>query len=337
VAQTGPGQQPRPDADLQGPRDVQEDSSDSALTVVIAGAANLSIAVAKAIGALISGSAAMLSESAHSVADTVTEVLLYVAIRRGNRPPDARHPLGYGRESFLWALLAALATFVAGAVVSILEGIDKIRHGSAGGDLLVSYLVLVMAFVLEGVSFLRALQQVRRGARRWQMRPGTFLRQTSDTTVKAVTLEDAAALVGLVLAAVGLALTSATGSPVWDGLASVMIGLMLVAVAASLARSNSSLLVGRAALPVLEEALRRELAGVPGVVSIPLFVTTITGPGRLLVAAKVEFSDECTADDIERIADDAERRFIARFPGVEHVFLDPTAHHPQSEGAEPYR
>jgi cation diffusion facilitator family transporter len=300
-------------------------TGESMLTVVIAAAANLAIAVAKAIGALVSGSASMLSESAHSVADTVTEVLLFVALRRGAKPADVRHPLGYGRESYLWALLAALATFVAGAVVSVLEGLDKILHGGHGGHVLVSYVVLAVAFVVESASLLRALSQVRAGARRWRMRPRSYLRHTSDTTIKAVTFEDSAALAGLLLAGAGLALTSATGDVLWDGLASVLIGVILVVVAGTLAASNSSLLVGRAAMPALEEALRGELERLPGIISVPLFVTSITGPGRLLVAAKVEFADGWTADDIERVADDAERRLVARFPGVEHVFLDPTA------------
>ena len=326
VGQPAPGGGSAPPGGVPAPR--EHDSGDSTLTVVVAGAANLGIAVAKGAGALISGSAAMLSEAAHSVADTVTEILLFVALRRGNRPADERHPLGYGRESYLWALLAALATFVAGAVVSVLEGVDKIRNGEESGDLRVSYVVLAVAFVLEGISFVRAVQQVRRGARRWGLRPSTYLRGTSDTTIKAVTFEDAAALVGLVLAAAGLALSQLTGRPQWDGVASVVIGCILVVVAVTLVRSNSTLLVGRSALPVLDDALRRELEGLPGVSSVPLFITTITGPGRLLVAAKVEFGDECTADDIERVADDAERLFVARFPGVEHVFLDPTAGRP---------
>ena len=308
---------------------------DSVLTVIVAGSANLAIAIAKAVGAVISGSAAMLSESAHSVADTVTEVLLFIALRRGNKPADARHPLGYGRESYLWSLLAALATFVAGAVVSILEGLDKIAHGESGGDVRVSYVVLAIAFVIEGSSLLRALSQVRAGARRWHIRPRSYLRQTSDTTIKAVTFEDSAALVGLLMAAGGLALTQATGSSLWDGSASVAIGLVLVVVAGSLAGANSSLLVGRAAMPALDQALRGELERLPGVVSVPLFVTSITGPARLMVAAKVEFADEFGADDIERTADDAERRMVARFPGVEHVFLDPTGgrapHHAAGE------
>lgn len=300
-------------------------SGESVVTVVVAMVANLAIAVAKAVGALLSGSAAMLSEAAHSLADTVTEVLLYVALRRGARPADRRHPFGYGRESYLWALLAAVATFVAGAVVSVMEGVDKIRHGEEAGDPRVSFVVLGVAFVIEGVSLLRALHQVRASAGRWRMRPATYLRYTTDTTVKAVTFEDSAALVGLVVAAAGLGLTEATGSTVWDGVASVVIGLVLVVVAVVLARANSSLLVGRSAIPSLGGALRGELESLPGVESVPVFVTTVLGPGRLFVAAKVEFADGCTADDIERVADEAERRLVARYPGVEQVFLDPTA------------
>ena len=300
---------------------------ESVLTVVVAGAANLAIAVAKAIGAVVSGSAAMLSESAHSVADTVTEVLLFVALRRGERPADARHPLGYGRESYLWALLAAFATFVAGAVVSVTEGVGKIRSGDHEGDVRVSFAVLAAAFVIEGLSLLRALSQVRAGARRWGIRPRAYLRHTSDTTVKAVTFEDSAALVGLLLAAAGLTLSELTGSAVWDGVASLLIGAVLMVVAWVLVRANSSLLVGRSAMPVLDAALRAELESLPGVASVPTFVTTIIGPGRLVVAAKVEFADEFTADAIEAVADDAERRLKALFPGVAQVFLDPTGRH----------
>ena len=332
TASEHPGARPRahpspaPDGDPAG---------DSVVTVVVAMLANLAIAIAKAVGALVSGSAAMLSESAHSVADTVTEVLLYVALRRGRRPADRRHPLGYGRESYLWALLAALATFVAGAVVSVMEGIDKVLHGEQGGDPLVSYVVLAVAFVVEGISLWRAVHQVRSSARRWRMDPATYLRHTTDTAVKAVTFEDSAALVGLAVAAGGLWLTETTGSPVWDGAASIVIGAVLVVVAWSLARANASLLVGRSAIPSLDAALRRELESLPQVEAVPVFVTTVLGPGRLFVAAKVEFADGCTTDDVERAADEAERRLVARYPGVEQVFLDPTARVGADGGAGP--
>ena len=303
----------------------EEAGEESLLTVVVAGLANLAIAIAKAVGGVISGSAAMFGEAAHSFADTVTEILLLVAIRRGNRAADDRHPFGHGRESYLWALLASLATFVAGAGVSILEGIEKITHGGEPGSPTVSFVVLGAAFVIESISLARALQQVRSSARRWRTGPATFLRATTDTTIKAVTAEDTAALIGLVIAAAGLGLTEATGSTVWDGIASILIGILLIGVAVVLARVNSSLLIGRAASPALERALRKDLTDMPGVSSVPFLVTSVLGPGQLLVAAKVEFGDECTADDIERVADEAERLFVQRFPGVRHVFLDPTA------------
>jgi cation diffusion facilitator family transporter len=335
IQDAGPDVEIHPETAAAAPEPAAADaerpgSGESTVTVVVAGVANLLIAIAKGVGAMISGSAAMLSEAAHSVADTVTEVLLFVAVRRGGKPADERHPLGYGRESYLWALLAALATFVAGAVVSVLEGIDKILHGEEHGDVRISFAVLAVAFVIEGVSFLRAVRQVRDGARRWHMRFGSYLRQTSDTTVKAVTFEDAAALVGLVLAALGLGLSELTGNTAWDGTASVLIGAILVVVAWALVSANSSLLVGRSAVPALDKALRAELEGTSGVEDVPLFVTTIIGPGRLIVAAKVDFVDDCSAEDIERIADEVERRMVARFPGVEHVFLDPTPSRPPS-------
>jgi cation diffusion facilitator family transporter len=305
-----------------------ETSSESTVTVLVAAAVNLAIAVAKAVGALVSGSAAMLSEAAHSVADTVTEILLFVAVRRGAKPADARHPLGHGREFYLWALLAALSLFVAGACVSILEGIQKIVRGEHDGDPTVAYVVLAVAFVLESVSLARALAQVRRGAKRWDLHPRAFLQATTDTAVKAVTAEDIAALIGLTLAAGGLWLTEATGSAVWDGLASILIGVLLLAVAVTLVRVNSVLLVGRAADPRLEARMLSELQGLPGVTEVPELVTSVLGPEELLVAARVRFAPECSADDIAGIADEAEQRLLAVHPGVREVFLDPTPRRP---------
>jgi cation diffusion facilitator family transporter len=303
-------------------------ASESTVTVLVAAGVNLAIAIAKAVGALVSGSAAMLSEAAHSVADTVTEILLFVAVRRGSKPADARHPWGHGREFYLWALLAALSLFVAGACVSILEGVQKIAGGEHEGDPTVAYVVLAVAFVLESVSLARALAQVRAGAQRWDLHPRTFLRVTTDTAVKAVTAEDIAALVGLVLAAAGLWLTEATGDALWDGLASILIGVLLLVVAVTLVRVNSVLLIGRAADPRLQERMLQELQSLGGVVDVPELITSVLGPEELLVAARVRFTPECSADDIARIADEAERRFLAVHPGVREVFLDPT---PRSE------
>src|SRR5215212_6732240 len=309
-------------------------------TVIVAGLANLAIAIAKLIGGLISHSSAMLSEAAHSVADTVTEVFLFVALKRGNRAPDAKHPFGYGRETYFWAFLASLATFGLGAGFSIWQGVKTIVEGEEQGDPLVSYIVLAVAFVLEGVSWLKAVRQVRGAARKWDVTAGEYLAGTTDTTVKAVTFEDSAALVGLVLAALGLGLEQITGDPVWDGLSAIVIGILLIVVAAVLARANVSLLIGQSVSPRIQAELKAEIAALDHVVDVSFLLTSVIGPAQLLVAAKVDFDDEVTAADIERTADEAERRLVGRHEGVRYVFLDPTpgdgkaraqAHRPASE------
>src|SRR3954453_936348 len=165
----------------------EDGGGESTGTVIVAGIANLAIAVLKLIGGKISHSSAMLSEAAHSVADTVTEVLLFVALKRGTKPPDAKHPFGYGRETYFWAFLASLATLVAGAGFSIAEGIRTIVSREPGGPPMVSFIVLAVSFVLEAVSWFKALRQVRGAARRWDTTARNYLASTSDTTVKAVT------------------------------------------------------------------------------------------------------------------------------------------------------
>jgi cation diffusion facilitator family transporter len=295
-------------------------------TVVVAGLANLAIAIAKLVGGLISHSSAMLSEAAHSVADTVTEVLLFIALKRGNRPADDRHPFGYGRETYFWAFLAALCTFAIGAGFSIWQGIETIRNGEEQGSPLVSYIVLAVAFVLEGSSLLKAVRQVRGAARERRISSRRYLETTTDTTVKAVTFEDSAALVGLVLAALGLLLEQLTGDPLWDGLSAILIGVLLILVAGALARANVSLLIGQAVPEALERQLRDEITALDQVDAVPFLLTDVVGPGRLLVAAKVDFRDDATVADIERAADEAERRLVARHPAVRYVFLDPTHH-----------
>ncbi|MGY1741283.1 MULTISPECIES: cation diffusion facilitator family transporter [unclassified Blastococcus] len=293
-------------------------------TVVVAGLANLGIAIAKLVGGLISHSSAMLSEAAHSLADTITEVLLFVALKRGDRAPDRRHPVGYGRETYFWALLACLATFTLGAGFSFYQGVETILEGEEQGDPRVAYVVLGVSFLLEGASWLKAVRQVRGAARRWGTTPRRYLAETSDTTVKAVTFEDSAALVGLVLAALGLFLEQVTGDPLWDGIAAILIGVLLLVVAGALARANVSLLIGQSVPERLQAELRAEIQALPQVVGVPVLLTTVLGPGRLAVMAKVDFADDATVADVERASDEAERRLVARHEGVRYVFLDPT-------------
>lgn len=322
VGLAGAGPLPAPAEPGDGGKKGEE--NESVGTVVIAGLANLVIAAAKLVAGMLSGSAAMLSESAHSLADTVTEVFLYVALRRGKKPADENHPFGYGKESFVWAFIAALFTFIGGAGFSIYHGVTTIMNGEHSGQYLISYIVLGVSFVAEGTSFLKAKRQVAEESRRWGITSFRFLRLTSDTTVKAVYLEDSAALVGLILAALGILGAQLTGSEFWDGLASILIGVLLLIVAFVLARSNVSLLVGRAVPRAMHNQIADDLNSIPVVTAVPTLLTMQLGPGNILVAAKVDFDDNVSGAQIEEASDEAERRLRHRYSDIQYVFLDPT-------------
>ncbi|NRQ33968.1 cation diffusion facilitator family transporter [Nonomuraea sp. NN258] len=301
-----------------------EKSGESLGTVLVAGGANLTIALAKLVAGLISGSAAMLAEAAHSAADTVTELLLLVSVRRAGKPPDRRHPFGYGKAGFFWAMMAAVATLVGGAGFSITHGLHEISHGEELSNLTPSYIVLAVSFVIEAISFMKALSQLRGAARKHQVSPVRLMRVTSDTALKAVLFEDAAALVGLVIAATGLLGSQLTGSALWDGAASIAIGVLLLAVALSLIASNLSLLIGQAAPRQVENGIRAVLIAQPEVEDVVELLTMFIGPADLMVAAKIDFRDEATAAGVEIACDEVDRRLRQRFPSVGMVFLDPT-------------
>ncbi|WP_328818008.1 cation diffusion facilitator family transporter [Nonomuraea cypriaca] len=299
-------------------------AGESLRTVLVAGAANLAIALAKLVAGIMSGSAAMLSEAAHSAADTVTELLLLVSVRRSGRPADRRHPFGHGKAGFFWAMTAGIATLVGGAGFSITHGVHEISHGEELSNLTPAYVVLAVSFVMEVVSFTKAFSQLRGEAARHQVHPVRLVRFTSDTALKAVVFEDAAALIGLLIAATGLAGSQLSGSALWDGAASVAIGLLLVVVAVTLIQSNLSLLIGQAAPPSVESGIRAVLLAQPEVADVVELLTMMLGPGDILVAAKIDFRDEDSAAGVEFACDEVDRRLRDRFPGIVQVFLDPT-------------
>ncbi|MEV7051137.1 cation diffusion facilitator family transporter [Streptomyces anulatus] len=300
------------------------DGGESTFTVIVAAVANLGIAVAKAVAGLISGSSAMLSEAAHSVADTVTEVMLLTALKRSEKPADEGHPLGYGPERYIWAMLASIATFVGGAVFSIYDGVHTLVEGEELGDPLVSYIVLGVAFLLEGYSLRTGVKQVRREASRLRVPDAYYLRHTPDTAVKAVVMEDSAALIGLLLAAGGLLGGQLSDSGVWDGIASCLIGLLLVYVAWVLGRANAQLLIGRPLPAAMRSGVREELLSVPHIVEVLELTTLIQGPSETLIAAKIDFRDMATAAEVEWACEEAEAQLRERFPSVRRVYLDPT-------------
>ncbi|MFC5801429.1 cation diffusion facilitator family transporter [Streptomyces formicae] len=316
----GPADEPVPPPE----RIEQGETPQSTVTVIVAALANLGIAVAKAVAGVISGSSAMLSEAAHSVADTVTEVLLLTALRRSVRPADEEHPLGYGPERYIWAMLASVATFVGGAVFSVYDGIRTLTHGEELGNPLPSYIVLAVAALLEGFSLRTGVRQIRGEAARFGTPARRYLRYTPDTAVKAVVMEDSAALSGLLLAAGGLAGAQLTGSSVWDGIASILIGLLLVYVAWVLGHSNAELLIGRPLPPKMRDSVHEELLTVPHIVDVLELTTLIQGPTEILIAAKVNFRDVASAEQVEWACEDAEEQLRQRFPAIRRVYLDPT-------------
>jgi cation diffusion facilitator family transporter len=266
--------------------------SASARTVWVALGANFLVGVAKSIAAVVTGSASMLAEAAHSWADTGNEVFLLVANRRSHQPPDRAHPLGHGREAYVWSLLAALGLFVAGAAVSITHGIQELITPEPATDFVVGYVVLALAFVLEGISFLRSLRQARSTAELFGFDVVEEVMATSDPTLRAVFFEDAAALVGLVIATVGLAAHQATGSLRPDALGSILVGVLLAVVAVVLINRNRQFLVGEEADPRVRAAAIRALVEMPEIDRVTYLRLEIVGPRMLYVIGDVDLAGD---------------------------------------------
>jgi cation diffusion facilitator family transporter len=296
----------------------------STWTVLLAGGANLAIAVAKLVAGVVTGSSAMLSEAAHSFADTLNQAFLMAALRRSRRPADAEHPFGYGKERYFWSLRAAVAVFVLGAGFSAFQGVDALVRGHAESSPVMAYVVLAAALLFDGSSLVRGLWQVRKESAEQGQSVRRQLLQAAEPTVRAVVFEDFAAVVGVLLAAIGLAVDQVTGSHVADAVASLAIALLLVGVAYALGRQNEELLIGRAAPPDLLEDIRLELAATPGIRSVVEMLTMQLGPDEVLVAARVEVDPGAPGRDLERVADEADGRVRTAYPQVAHVFLDPT-------------
>ncbi|SDP91922.1 cation diffusion facilitator family transporter [Lentzea jiangxiensis] len=299
-------------------------AGESTLTVVLALLVNLAIAVMKAIAGVVTGSAAILSEAAHSVADTFTEALLLTALRRSDRPADRRHPFGYGKERYFWSLLAAVSIFASGAVFAFYEGFRTVFGAPEEQTRpLVGYIVLGLAFALESVSWTQAFRQVRSESKKHGRGFRDFLRVSDDPTVKTVFLEDSAALIGLVLAFLGLGLHQLTGSSVWDGLASLAIGVLLALVAYTLARTNRGLLIGRQADSVVVKAIWHRLAGEPEVDAVVDLLTMLIGTDRVLLCARLDFVDTLTASELEIACVRISAELHAEFPDLDEIFLEP--------------
>ena len=240
----------------------------------------------------MTGSASILAEAAHSWADSGNEIFLLVANRRSRRPSDPAHPFGYGREAYVWSLLAALGLFVAGAAVSVTHGVQELLHPEPATDFLVGYVVLAVSFLLEGISFLRSVRQARPAAELFERDLIEQVMATSDPTLRAVFAEDAAALFGLVIAAVGLGAHELTGSSVPDAVGSILVGLLLAAVASYLIERNRAFLLGEEADPRIRSAVIRALLQEPEVARVTYLRLEFVGPRTVSVIGDVDLSGD---------------------------------------------
>jgi cation diffusion facilitator family transporter len=288
--------------------------------------ANAVIAVLKFAAALMTGSSGMMAEALHSVADTTNQVFLLLGLRFFKRPASKKHPFGYGKERFFWSFIAAIFIFGVGSTYAIYEGVAKLRHPHAPENFKWAYWVLGISFLLEGASIALAIYQENKEAHHEGLTFFAYLRESKDPTAKTVIFEDSAALVGIIIAAAGLLLTEHHAGPgggaYWDGVASILIGLVLGIVAFVLARTSRGLLLGEAASKKARQAIRAAIESHPNVVKVIELLTMHLAPKQILINAHVNLRDDLVTDDIERTNEEIEALIRKAEPKVEMIFLE---------------
>ncbi len=290
-------------------------------TLWIAFAANMGIAISKFVAAAITGSSAMLTEGVHSIVDSSNQLLLLWGRRASRRPPDKLHPFGYGREIYFWSFVVAVLVFALGAGVSVYEGIIHIANPEPAVSPIIAYGVLFVAFILEGGSTIEAFKDFKqaKGKLRWIQ----AIIESKDPPGFIVLLENGAAMVGIIAAAVGLGISQITGDPRYDGMASIVIGCILGFTAALLAYESKALLIGEAADPELVTAIHEMVEGRDGVTSVGEVLTVHSAPDQITAMLSVDFEDHISARDVERLVCDIERECEERFPIVRRLYIRP--------------
>jgi cation diffusion facilitator family transporter len=300
------------------------EEGESARTIVIALLANVAIAIAKLIAGLLSRSGALIAEAAHSAADCVNELFLAIGLYRARQPPDKAHPLGHARERFLWAFMAAITSFLIGGCLSIALAIARLRSPHTLESTLWAWIVLAVSFAADGTSWIQALRQARQQAKDYGVSVARYLSLASDPVVRAVFVEDSAALIGLTLAAAGLAVSQISGSGTPDSIASLLIGVLLAVTAFALARPFADFLVGRSIPERQLERLKAILEEDAAVEKLMALRATYSGPEEVIVVAKVRPSPKLDVGQLTRAMDDLDRRVREALPYVADVFVDIT-------------
>ena len=288
--------------------------------------ANGLIAILKLAGALITGSSGMMAEAFHSIADTTNQVFLLLGLRFYKRPASDKHPFGYGKERFFWSFIAAIFIFGVGATYAIYEGIQKLAHPHPPTNLGWAYGVLAISFVLESGSIALAIYQEVKEAHHEGLSFAEYLRESKDPTAKTVLFEDSAALIGIVIAAVGILLTDyqvgGAAGAYWDGLASIIIGIVLAIVAFVLARSSRGLLLGEAANPKVLAAIKQAIESHPNAERVCELLTMHLAPKQILINAHVRLKPELRTDEIVKSIEEIEERIKKAEPKVDMIFLE---------------
>lgn len=314
------------------PETPDREPSGSTVTVLVAFAANLVIAVAKTIAAMLTSSASLVAEAAHSWADAGNEVFLLIADRRSRQEPDETHPLGHGRETYVWSLFAALGLFVAGAAVSITHGVTELLHPEPASDFVIGYIVLAIAFVFEGTSLLQSLRQARREAGELHRDLIEHVMETSDPTLRAVVFEDSAALIGLLIAALALLGHELTGSSVPDAIGSILVGLLLGVVAVVLINRNRRFLVGEVADERTRTAVLTALLELPEVDRVTYLRLEIVGPRMINVVGDVDLAGDAREHNVAIMLRAVEAK-VQKSPAVVGAVLSLSA--PDEESLRP--
>ena len=280
--------------------------------VIAAFLSNLALTIVKAIAAVMTGSTALLAETMHSIADMGNEALLFLGMRLAERPPDERHPLGHGRDMYFWAFVVSALLFSVGGCLAIWEAVESFLRPAPHSGYTVGYAVLVIAFVFESASLAVGLRSfiLQKGRRRLR----DYIRDLRDPTVLVVVLEDTAALISILIAGAGLGLAEWTGNVVWDGVASVLIGFLLIAVAGFLAYDNYSLLLGETASMETTAAICDVVALEQAAVAVVGLRTLHIGPEALFVALRVRFRDELRTRDLEAATERLKHAIVAALP-----------------------
>lgn len=290
------------------------------MVVLIAFLANVLVAVAKTIAAMFTSSASMTAEAAHSWADAGNEIFLLIADRRGARPKDDRHPLGFGRRAFVWSLVAAFGIFTAGAIVSIMHGIQQLALDEPVENPGIAYTVLGIAFLLEAISFVQAFRRSKRLARERESTTWDFVLNTSDTTLRAVFFEDGAALIGLTIAGASIAVHQLTGDAAWDAWGSILVGVLLAVVALILIGRNMAFLVGATVSNAEWRSAGTALLGMSDIERITYLHIEYVGPRRLFIVAEVDLAGDEAEHAVARRLRDIERT-IEQHDVVEKIVL----------------